>query len=47
MDKKRLSITVPENMKEELQKLAASRDRGVSYIVREAIEQYLERNKAI
>ena len=36
-----LSIRVPDEMKEELEKIAKEERRSVAFIVKEAIQQYL------
>ncbi len=36
------SIRIPDEMKEELEKIASKNERSLSFIVKKAIEQYLK-----
>ena len=40
---KQLSIRIPDEIKESLEKVASADQRSVSFIVKEAITQYLEK----
>lgn len=39
-----ISTTVPAELKDELEKIAKADDRKISWVVRKAIEEYLEKN---
>ncbi|WP_399495475.1 ribbon-helix-helix domain-containing protein [Streptomyces sp. P9(2023)] len=45
-DTKKLSVNLPESLYEELEALAKSESRSLSYLDREAIKQYLFLNQA-
>ena len=37
-----LSVRIPDNMKEQLEKIAAEDSRSVAFVVKKAIQQYLD-----
>ena len=41
----KMSINLPDEMKEEIKKAGKEEDRDMSWIVKKAIEEYLERRK--
>lgn len=39
----RVTITIPEELKEKLEKLAQEQDRSLSYIIREILQKQVEK----
>ena len=41
----RISIVIPDEDKKAIEEIAARQDRNMSWIVRAAIQEYIEKNK--
>ncbi len=41
----KISVIIPDEMKAAMERAAAAEDRNISWIVRKAIEEYLEERK--
>lgn len=44
MVNKSISVVIPDEMRQELDKQAAALERNISWVVRKAIEEYLEKH---
>ena len=41
----RINIIVPDELRQEVEKVAAEQDRNISWVVRKAIEEYLKKQE--
>lgn len=41
----RINIIVPDELRQEIEKVAAEQDRNISWVVRKAIEEYLKKQE--
>ena len=43
----RIGVIIPDDMKEALDKIAAEEERNISYVVRKAIQEFLDGRQAV
>lgn len=41
----KISVIIPDEMKAEVEKIAAAQERNISWVIRKAVEQYLEETR--